>query len=99
MGPEQMININVIIADRPYRLKIKPAEEENVRKAAKLINEKVKDFQNVYEAKDKQDYLAMAALMYAVDSVNLKTKSSSSSEELELRLDEIDAILTGFLNK
>ena len=54
---EDLININVTICDRPYRLKIKPEEEENVRKAAKQLNDKVKDLQQQYAAKDKQDYL------------------------------------------
>ena len=36
------ISIKVTIGDRQYPLKIDAAEEESVRKAAKLINEKSK---------------------------------------------------------
>ena len=42
---DEMIHINVIIADRPYRLKVKPAEEEVVRNAARKINGQVLEFQ------------------------------------------------------
>ena len=37
----ELIPVNIIIADRSYRLKIEPADEEMVRKTAALINEKI----------------------------------------------------------
>lgn len=89
-----LININVIIADRPYPLKIKQHEEESVRKAAKLINEKVKDFRQVYAAKDKQDYLAMCSLLFAVDSVNSQGKSNINASEIDKELQNLDTILS-----
>lgn len=94
-----MININVIIADRPYRLKIKPAEEEHVRKAAREINDKVKEFQNTYEAKDKQDYLAMCALLYGVELMNQENKTVIHDSSFAEKLDELDNILTEFLRQ
>ena len=38
----KLLNIHVTICDRPYRLKVKPEEEEIVRKAARIIAEKIK---------------------------------------------------------
>lgn len=60
------ISINILIADRPYPMIIHPDEEEAVRKAAKRINEEIRQFKQKYEGKDKQDFLAMCALIYAV---------------------------------
>ena len=94
---EEQININVIIADRPYRLKIKPSEEENVRRAAKQVNDKVKNFQNTYDAKDKQDYLAMAALLFAVDALGAGQQVESFDEKLLNKLNELDDVLADFL--
>jgi len=88
-----IININVIIADRPYPLKIKKSEEEGVRKAAKEINEKVKQFQQIYAAKDKQDYLAMSALMYAVQSLETEKKATINNANFEKELNEIENLL------
>lgn len=96
-GVSENININVIIADRPYRLKVKPEEEENVRLAAKNVNEKVKEFQNTYEAKDKQDYLAMAALLFAVDNASGKLKQAAPGADFIGKLNELDNILTEIL--
>jgi cell division protein ZapA (FtsZ GTPase activity inhibitor) len=91
---EDIININVLIADRPYPLKIKRNEEENVRKAARDINEKVKQFQQAYAAKDKQDYLAMCTMMYAVELMSYKQKTIiNNDEEFELELRKIEDTL------
>jgi cell division protein ZapA (FtsZ GTPase activity inhibitor) len=91
-----LININVNICDRPYRLKVKPEEEESVRKAARVINDKVKDLQSQYSAKDKQDYLSMASLMLMVEQLNKPSTLtiedagfSDRIEELENRLDQV----------
>lgn len=98
MDPDQeLININVNICDRPYRLKVKPSEEEHVRRAAKMINEKVKDLQSQYSAKDKQDYLAMAALMQMVDKLNVKADIVIKDNALMDRISDLDARLNQVL--
>ena len=89
----ELININIIIADRPYPLRIKPDEEEKVRKAAKDINDKIKQFQGQYAAKDKQDYLAMCALMFAVDIQGLKTTAVTEDSTITERLSELEQLL------
>ena len=91
--PADIININVIIADRPYPLKIKKSEEEDVRNAAREINEKVKQFQQIYAAKDKQDYLAMSALMYAVQSIENKRKTENNFADFEGELQSLEQLL------
>lgn len=97
METSELININVIIADRPYPLKVKPEEEEGIRKAAKQLNERVKEFQNQYEAKDKQDYLAMCALQYTVDLQNLRGQLEQSDEAVSEKLSSLDNTLASFL--
>lgn len=64
------ISIKINIGDRVYPLRIKAKEEEYVRKAAKLLNEKMGFFNSNFSVKDKIDGLAMAALEFAVDSLN-----------------------------
>ena len=43
-------------------------EEEIIRRAAKLINDRVKEYQENYAVRDKQDLLAMIALHFAISS-------------------------------
>lgn len=95
---EQIRNINLIIADRPYRLKISSDEEEKVRSAGKLIKEKIASFQQSYQAKDKQDYLAMTALTFCVDGLKAR-EDNTTSQNLENQLSELDQLLSVFLEK
>ena len=59
------LSISLPIADRSYRLAIDKEHEELFRKAAKLIDKRIKDYSGSYAYKDKQDLLAMVALEYA----------------------------------
>lgn len=65
---DELISINVWLAGRSYRIRIKANEEEMVRKAIKLADEKVMDLRNHYAGKDDQDFIAMCLLSYAADS-------------------------------
>jgi cell division protein ZapA (FtsZ GTPase activity inhibitor) len=70
----KLLNIHVTICDRPYRLKVKPEEEETVRKAARIIAEKIKDLQAQHAGNDKQDYLAMTILTMMVEHLGAEHK-------------------------
>lgn len=61
----ELLPINVVVADRTYRLKVDPSEESMVRKTAELINEKMGEFRLQFAGKDTQDYLAMVLLWFA----------------------------------
>ncbi len=98
MIEEDTININIVIADRPYRLKIKPQEEEVVRKAAKKINTQIKSLQNTYDAKDKQDYLAMSILMTTSELINLEANQSDEDEHIISEISMLDNQLCGIID-
>lgn len=63
---DDKLSIRVNVADRYYPLKVEPENEEKIRKAARMINEKVLQYKQRYSDKDVQDYLAMAALQYVI---------------------------------
>ena len=54
---ENLIPINIIVADRSYRIKIKPEEEQEVRRTMKEVNDKIIEFKTAYAGKDLQDYI------------------------------------------
>lgn len=83
------LSIKVTIGNRVYPLTISPEEEENIRKAAKLVNENIKELENSYAVRDRQDLLAMTALYFA--NVYL-SKSSQESEENSQVVSKIEAI-------
>ena len=72
---EDKLSIKVNVADRYYPLKIDRREEEKIRKAAKLINEKVLQYKKRYLDKDVQDFLAMAALQYVTKVIEVEEKN------------------------
>ncbi len=55
------LSIKIKIADREYPMKVKLKEEERIRAAGKLINEKLKHYRGQFGIDDKQDLLAMVA--------------------------------------
>jgi cell division protein ZapA (FtsZ GTPase activity inhibitor) len=85
--------ITVTIADRIYRLTIKRSEEEIVRKAARQIEEKMKNYAENYAYNDKQDLLAMAALHFSTESLDKDSAHAAESKDSVNRLTEIDRLL------
>jgi cell division protein ZapA len=55
------LSIKIKIADREYPMKVKRDDEERVRNASRLINEKFKSYKDQFGIEDKQDLLAMVA--------------------------------------
>ena len=64
---EELIPVNILVGDRNYRLKIKPADEESLRKTIKLINNKLIEFKTSFAGKDMQDYIAMVLIWLATE--------------------------------
>jgi len=90
---EDKLSIRVNIADRYYPLKIDRVDEEKIRKAAKMINEKVLQYKQRYTDKDTQDFLAMAALQYVIKVIESDNNLEESPvlnelEDLNNELDE-----------
>ena len=81
---EDKLSIRVNVADRYYPLKIDRKDEEKIRKAAKMINEKVLQYKQRYTDQDIQDFLAMAALQYVIKVIecDLNQEASYVMEEL-----------------
>ncbi len=74
------LSIKIKIADREYPMKVEPEEEERIRKAGKIVNEKIKLFRSQFGIDDKQDLLAMVAFDALVE--RLKTEGSSNDDSL-----------------
>ena len=51
---KELISIKVTIADKIFPLKVSVDEEESIRKAADLINKKIKTYTEQYAIKDNQ---------------------------------------------
>ena len=92
---EDMLSIKVQIAERFYPLKIKRQDEEKIRKASNLINDKVLQYKQRYTDKDTQDFMAMAALQFVINLIDCEQQQNvvSLDEELGNLSSELDEIL------
>ena len=92
---EDMLSIKVQIAERFYPLKIKRQDEENIRQAARLINDKVLQYKQRYTDKDTQDFVAMAALQFVINLIDCEQQQNVVSLEKELGVlsSELDELL------
>lgn len=93
------ISIKINIADRVYPLRIDIEEEEIIRRAAKLINDRIKEYQDIYAVKDKQDLLSMCVLHYATSALTAEKRVSSDDTEVAEKIYQLDDLLTGFFSK
>lgn len=92
-------SITVTIADRIYRLTIERKEEEVVRNAVRLIDEKMKEYARSYAFKDRQDLLAMVALQKTTALLNHEISVDIENKDLIAKLSLIEDLLTEKLDK
>jgi cell division protein ZapA len=85
---EEMIPVNITIADRTYRVKVAPKDEEAVRKTAAIINQKMVEFKGAYAGKDMQDYISMVLLWFATE----QQQSGQNLYELENVQNQIETL-------
>lgn len=95
----EKLKIKISIADRVYPLTIDYAQEEALRAASKKIDMMIKQFEENYAVRDKQDVLAMCALQFASQLEQKKNETFAIGEETKNKLTQIDELLTEYLNR
>lgn len=91
------LKIKISIADRVYPLTIMPEQEEGLRKAAKTIDQLIKQFEKSYAVRDKQDVLAMCALQFASQVEQKSIDKEETNEQTKERLIKLNELLTKHL--
>ncbi len=82
---DKKLSIKLKIANRSYPLHIERKQEEMIRKAAKMLDDKVLQYKQQYKGQDNQDFLAMAALQYVIGFVELENKTDMMPVYNELK--------------
>ena len=89
----EKLKIKLSIADRVYPLTIHPSQEEGLRKAAKKIEAMIKQFEQSYAVRDKQDVLAMCALQFAAQVEQKTIDKNEDMVNVSSRLEALDELL------
>ncbi|MBC8054240.1 MAG: cell division protein ZapA [Sphingobacteriaceae bacterium] len=93
------ISIKINIADRVYPLRVNMEEEEVIRRAAKIINDRIKEYQDNYAVRDKQDLLSMCVLHYATATLKAEKKRVDEDTEVADKVYQLDQLLNNFFSK
>ncbi|MWB94670.1 cell division protein ZapA [Flavobacterium sp. GA093] len=91
------LRIKISIADRVYPLTVEPAQEEGLRSASKKIDAMIKQFEESYAVRDKQDVLAMCALQFASQVEQKQIDNAIDGEETIERIERLNSLLDQYL--
>ncbi|MHC0442280.1 cell division protein ZapA [Flavobacterium sp. 3-210] len=93
------LRIKISIADRVYPLTVEPSQEEGLRSASKKIDAMIKQFEENYAVRDKQDVLAMCALQFASQVEQKQIDNAIDGEETIERIKKLNLLLDQYLEK
>lgn len=91
------LSIKLRIADRDYPLKVAYEEEEHIRKTARILNEKIKEYRDNFGIEDKQDLLAMVAFEILVDKLNMDSEKQELFSGLSRQVQSIESKIAEFI--
>ncbi len=88
------LSIKIKIADREYPMTVKADEEERIRKAGKLINERLKSYREKFGIDDKQDLLSMVAFDALIDRLGIEDNKQGADESILNKIKSIDHLIS-----
>ena len=92
----ELIPVNLVIADRTYRVKIHPKDEEIVRKTVKTINDRIIEYKTQFAGKDMQDYIAMVLVWFAT-AQNAAISNEVNMDNVSSRLQTLEKMMDAAL--
>jgi cell division protein ZapA (FtsZ GTPase activity inhibitor) len=93
MSIDDHISINIEVAERPYRLRIRPDEEKYVRAAAHFVQRELTKLKNRYSFRDDQDGLVYVTLDAVTDLARHSARDKSEDDSLEAVVSKMEALL------
>lgn len=88
--------INVQVCGRNYRLNIERQQEELIRAAAKLVDDKVRSYKDMFKDKDDQDFLSMTAIAFTFEMLRTReaVTDTAVAESAQEAIDKIEKALS-----
>ena len=87
------LSIKIRIADRDYPMRVNEEEEQRLRAAGRLLNERLKAFRDQFGIADKQDLLAMIALESLADNLHSAQRRAENESTLADKLTHLNELL------
>jgi cell division protein ZapA len=93
------LSIKIKIGDREYPMKVDSAEEERLRIAGRVVNEKMKSYRDHFGIDDKQDLLAMVAFDCLVEKMRSDAANAGITNDIASRISGIDHLISTALSE
>jgi cell division protein ZapA len=93
------LSIKIRIADREYPMRVHTEDQEKIRIAGKLLNEKLKEFKEQFGVEDKQDLIAMVAFDCFVEKLTSGEDASQSMKVIFQKLSDMDDLISSALTE
>lgn len=90
----EKLSIKVKIADREYPMKVDIKDEENIRKAGKIINERLRSYRERFGIDDKQDLLAMVAFDSTVEKLKVEGETHQMDDTVEHKIEKLNQLIS-----
>ena len=87
------LSVNINIAGRIYPLEISTDDEEVVRAAGKLVNDKLQSYAEQFSLRDYQDGLAMFAIEIATQYEKLIVQMQHTDKQIDTHLAQLNELL------
>src|SRR5438045_8615518 len=94
---DELNSVKISIGNRTYPLRVSKEEEAKVQEAAQVINKRLKDLEESYAVKDKQDLLAMCALQFATEAVGHHKQDKKAGQEAAGQLEQLTLLIDEYL--
>jgi cell division protein ZapA len=88
------LSIRIKIADREYPMKVKAQDEEKVRNASRLINERLKTYNDQFGIDDKQDLLAMVAFDSLVEKLTADEARQANEQAVIEKVNHLNHLVS-----
>lgn len=88
------LSIKIKIGDREYPMKVKRSEEERIRMAGKLINEKLRSYREQFGIEDKQDLLAMVAFDCLIDKMAVEETHEAADKTVFEKVTQLNNLIS-----
>jgi cell division protein ZapA len=91
------LSIKIKIADREYPMRVHPSEEERLRLAGRLLNDKIRLLKDQFGIDDKQDLLAMVAFDFLVEGLKLENEKKNLNTNIADKISDLSNLISSVL--
>lgn len=92
------LSIKIKIADREYPMRVDSSEEERLRLAGKMVNERLKSYRDQFGIDDKQDLLAMVAFDCMVERMKTEAANAGLTNIITSKISYLNELVRQNLN-